>query len=302
MSKPAIADRPPAVETPATAIRARLVTITPQLAEKWLSKNTHNRNVVNSRVNQYAADMRRGEWRVNGETIKLAVDGTILDGQHRLMAVLEAGIEIQSLVISGLEAQAQETMDQGRARTLSDVFKLRGEKYWGPLATATRMLAIYELYGQLLQPPYEPTPSIQQAGRSLDRNPELRSSVAFVFGLRRSWMPSSHLGALHFLLASVDADAADDFVTKLSTGEDLQRGHAIYALREQLMQVHMERTPLGQRMQLALIVKAWNAYLAGDHVARLRWTPGGPQPEVFPTISGLATAGDGDDRNGPTAS
>ncbi len=297
MSQPAVAVPPRSANgagdvpaPPKRSISARLVTITPQLAEKWLKKNTHNRGVVNARVDQYAADMRRGEWRVNGETIKLAADGRILDGQHRLMAVLEAGVEIQSLVITGLEDAAQETMDQGRARSLADVFKLRGEKYSNPLATSSRILALYEMYGQIVQPAYEAPPSIMQASRALERNPELRDSVAFVYLLRKPWMPSSHMGALHFLFATADAEAANDFVTKLSTGEELHRAHPIYVLRELLMTAHMERNPILQRHQLALIIKAWNAYMDGEEITRLLWTPGGAHPEPFPTINGLAAA------------
>lgn len=294
VSEPAVAVPPRsangAVDVPAAkrSISARLVTITPAIAEKWLKKNTHNRGVVNSRVDQYAADMRRGEWRVNGETIKLAADGRVLDGQHRLLAVCEAGVDVQSLVITGLEEQAQETMDQGRARSLADVFKLRGEKYHNPLATSARVLALYELYGTIVQPAYEAPPSILQASRALERNPELRDSVAFVFLQRKPWLPSSHMGALHFLFATVGAEAANDFVTKLTTGADLHRAHPIYVLRELLMTAHMEHDTILQRTQLALIIKAWNAYMDGDEITRLQWTPGGPRPEPFPTISGLA--------------
>jgi hypothetical protein len=125
--------------------------------------------------------MRRGEWRVNGEAIKISRDGKILDGQHRLMAVLEADVAIETLVITGLEPEAQETMDQGRARSLADVFKLRGEKYHNPLATATRTLCLFELYGEVVQPAYQPAPSVAQASRTLERNPELRDSVAFAY-------------------------------------------------------------------------------------------------------------------------
>lgn len=273
----------------AAGVQAHLVTVTPQIAEKWLRKNTHNRSVASARVDQYAADIRRGEWRVNGEAIKIAKDGTILDGQHRLMAVLEAEREIQTLVITGLDAEAQETMDQGRGRSLGDVFKLRGESYWNPLATACRTLCLFELYGEVIQPAYQPAPSIQQASRTLERNPELRDSVAFVYTqIRRPWLPSSHLGALHFLFATVDSEAADDFLLKLRTGEGLRRDDAVYVLREKFMASHLERDTIAVRKQLALIIKAWNAYVAGEPTTRLEWHPGGPRPEPFPTIAGLA--------------
>jgi hypothetical protein len=268
-------------------VQARLITVTPELAAKWLERNDHNRSMVMSRVDAYANDMRRGDWRLNGEAIKISREGKILDGQHRLAAILEANVAIETLVITGLEPDDQETMDQGRARSLADVLKLRGEKYHNPLATAARALCLFELYGQVVQPAYVPAPTVPQASRTLSRNADLRESVAVAYGLRRPWMPSSHMGALHFLWATVDREAADDFLTKLSTGEALHRGHPIYALREQLMTAHMERETLPQRTQLALIIKAWNAYLAGDEIRRLQWTPGGPHAEAFPEISGL---------------
>jgi hypothetical protein len=186
-------------------------------------------------------------------------------------------------------------MDQGRSRSLADVFKLRGEQYWNVLATATRTLCLFELYGEVVQPAYRPAPSVAQASRTLERNPELRDSVAFAYGLRRPWMPSSHMAALHFLFATVDRDAADDFLKKLRSGEGLAADNAVYVLREQLMAAHIERHPIAHRTQLALVIKAWNAYLAGTPTTKLTWIPGGAHPEAFPRIAGLA------DREAPPA-
>ena len=64
----------------------QLVEITPELAHEWLGFNTHNRNIRQRIVTAYAADMTGGDWQWNGESIKFAEDGTLLDGQHRLAA------------------------------------------------------------------------------------------------------------------------------------------------------------------------------------------------------------------------
>jgi hypothetical protein len=228
-------------------VQARLISVTPELAAKWLELNDHNRGVVTARVDQYAADMRRGEWRVNGEAIKISADGKILDGQHRLLAVLEADVAIETLVITGLEPEAQETMDQGRARSLADVFKLRGEKYHNPLATATRTLCAVRALRRGRPARVPAGADRAQASRTLERNPELRDSVAFAYGFRRPWMPSSQMGALHFLFATVDREAADDFLTKLRTGEGLGAADAIYVLREQLMRPTWTANPFPLR-------------------------------------------------------
>lgn len=56
---------------PATTVKAKMVTLTPELAEQLLARNTHNRTVSRPRVAQYAADMRAGHWAFNGEAIKI---------------------------------------------------------------------------------------------------------------------------------------------------------------------------------------------------------------------------------------
>ena len=65
------------------------VTITPQVAQMMLEHNTHNRNLTESRAQAYARDMASGNWRYTGEGIKFGPDGTLLDGQTRLRAIVD---------------------------------------------------------------------------------------------------------------------------------------------------------------------------------------------------------------------
>lgn len=278
-----------------TGIVARLVTVTPKLAESLIeTKNKHNRSVDHARVDQYAADIRRGEWMVNGEAIKISADGQVLDGQHRLLAVLEAGMSIDTLLISGLPPASQETMDQGKARTFSDVLKLRGEKDYCVLAAATRIVCVYERDGVPFSQGYKAAPSNNQASRTLERNPGIRESCALANKLRRPWLTVSTAGALHYLLSQADEDGAgaSDFFTRLMTGENLERSSPIYTLRERLIGEHYttDERRLQPKVKLAFIVKAWNAYQDGTPLLRLRWNPGGAHPEPFPAARGLAGA------------
>lgn len=273
------------------AIAARLVTITPELAAQLIEKkNNHNRTVQQPRVDQYAEDMRRGDWRVNGEAIKISADGEVLDGQHRLLAVLEANRPIETLLITGLPVEAQESMDQGRARTFSDVLKLRGEKDYCVLAAAVRVVASYERSGIPL-PGWAITPSNHQLSATLKRNPEIRDSCAFANKLRRGWLNVSSVAALHFLFSIADRESADDFFTRLMTGQNLTASDPIYVLRERLIAEHYstDQRRLHFRVKAAFLVKTWNAYQDGTTFARLVWNPGGAHPEGFPQIRGLTT-------------
>jgi len=87
-------------------INAKVELITPEMAKAMLEQNhEHQRPVKRKRVENYIADMKNNTWVLNGETIVVADDGSILDGQHRLMAVAEAGIPISMLVVRGVEKE-----------------------------------------------------------------------------------------------------------------------------------------------------------------------------------------------------
>ena len=269
------------------SLSAKLIDVTPEMAEDFLMRNSRNRPVLQARVDQYAADMRAGEWQVNGEAIKIAADGTVLDGQHRLFAILEADATVKLLVITGLPLEAQETMDQGRSRSFGDVLKLRGEGNYFVLASATRLVAAYERDGL---PFYVRRGlSVPEQSRTLDRNPGIRESCAFVTSRRRPWIPVSAVSGLHYLFSIADTAGADDFVDRLATGANLSVDSPIYVLRERLIRehdTHDERT-MSEKVKLALIIKAWNAYQDGETIQRLGFTPGGAKPDRFPAIRGL---------------
>jgi len=87
---------------PATAVpftNAYIVDVTPELAKTWLDANTSNRPVSELRVQQFAAQMQAGQWRLNHHGIAFAVDKTLLDGLHRLLAVIRSGKTVPMTVV-----------------------------------------------------------------------------------------------------------------------------------------------------------------------------------------------------------
>lgn len=271
-------------------VQARMCTLTPELATKLLARNTHNRTVSAPRVRQYAADMRAGNWMFNGEAIKVSEDGQILDGQHRIRAVIDSDCTVETLLITGLPAVAQETMDQGRARTLGDVLKLRGEADYFNLAAAVRIVCLHERDGVPFKGAFVASPTVHECLRTLERNPGVRDSVKLANQMRRSSLvPVSTIAGLHYLFASVCEADADDFMRKLLRGESLTAESPVWVLRDRLLADLRERL-LPPRTKLAFIVRTWNAYRQGEHIQRLLWVPGGANPDKFPKIDGLAVA------------
>ena len=64
--------------------------ISPEQAAKWLERNDNNRNVNVAKVKKMAKDMREGHWDTTHQGIAIASDGTLVDGQHRLLALAAA--------------------------------------------------------------------------------------------------------------------------------------------------------------------------------------------------------------------
>lgn len=104
-------------------MEAKVQVITPELAKQYLSKNTNNyRSMSNSVVNAYATDMKTGNWKFNGDSIKFNKSGMLVDGQHRLAAIVKAGIPIQMMVITEIEDNIV-TFDIGKNRTANQIAK-----------------------------------------------------------------------------------------------------------------------------------------------------------------------------------
>ncbi len=77
------------------------VTVTPQMALEMLEGNAANQRKLSAkRVNGYVTDIRTGMWLYNGESIIMTTSGRLIDGQHRLNAVVKAGVSIEVAIIN----------------------------------------------------------------------------------------------------------------------------------------------------------------------------------------------------------
>ncbi|MBF9135343.1 hypothetical protein I0C86_41570 [Plantactinospora sp. S1510] len=259
-----------------------IVDITPELAADWLDRyNTHNRNLRRRVVAAYARDMEANNWQQTGESIKRAVDGTILDGQHRLAAIAEANVTVRMLVVGNLPMRAQEAVDGGPKRSFSDTLRLRGEKQYVLLASLVRRAWFWN--SGLRKSTGNYSPSIPELLVVLEQHPELRHSTEVVARIKNSVpIPGSILGLCHWLTYRIDPDDAEFFFARLADGVNLEAGHPVYVLRKAAIEGHTSKSRLTEVVAAAYVIKAWNAYRDGRTMGLLRYRPGGANPETFP--------------------
>jgi len=99
--------------------------ISPDEAIELLKFNKANRPIRQLRINRYARAMKLGRWIPSNDGICFSTgenDGPrLLNGQHRLEAIIRAGIPIPLLIICGLNEKAFDIIDRGAGRTPGDL-------------------------------------------------------------------------------------------------------------------------------------------------------------------------------------
>ena len=124
-------------------MHSQVLEVTPELATAWMGKNTYNRLISRHTVRKYASDMERNKWTLNHQGIAFGEDGVLVDGQHRLLAVIEAAKTVRMMVTWGADRTG---IDELRVRSTQDVIKFGGMSDWitpKDIQTAKQMAVLF---------------------------------------------------------------------------------------------------------------------------------------------------------------
>ena len=243
-------------------IVAEVVRITPAMATSWLRANKINRPVRKRHMNFLASEIHAGNWQVNGQAIVIAENENVLDGQHRLLAVIEAGQAIDTLVVYGISESAFATIDTGAVRTGADALCLHFRDYAHQtvkaVATAVPWVMMLERgschHGNSK---VSNTDIICYAREHLSLFHHAEQIQSFPKDNRPI---SVGVGtALYEVCARKDEDKADEFFRDIYTGENLHRHDVEWVLRE-TFQKDAQRTTskLPTPIKVRMTIKAWN--------------------------------------------
>lgn len=260
--------------------------ITPQQAALWLEgANLHNRPLNMKRAEALAEAIKRGEWAVNGDAVRFCANGQLLDGQHRLQAIVIAGKTVKSLVVRGLASGTFSTIDTNRkVRTPRDVMALAGVQYYSIVSAFSASIHYYETLGQPFNAGSDKVPTAEQL-LVIAQRPAVQRAAADMAYRRwcRKFIGTGLSAFCLYVFREYRPDHAAAFFDKLESGFGLEEGSPIAALRDRLMlelQPGLQMKPL---MRVALVFKAWRLYLLGADVKQLKVTfvPGQPNRVHF---------------------
>lgn len=251
--------------------------ITPAYAAELLKMNTNNRAIRQSKVDALAESMRKGEWELSNDAITISEGNALLNGQHRLMAVVKSGVPCNFIVYTGAPDSTFDIMDTPSLRKVSDVIQRKGgtntvrmqatiaavsrwiddyENNWETLfrfdnhARGTRREAItyYEEHKDIL------TKWLNRAAQIVEKNVAL--------------LPTTTLAGFAVFLESKlnhSEEKIATFLKELILDGMTSNGTILYA-RKRLLRNKMKLETLKRGDDIRLLVRAWNDFCLGRQV------------------------------------
>lgn len=256
-------------------------TVTPKVAFAWLENNRRNRTLRQEVVDMYAEQMTAGEWRMTGDPIRFSESGTLLDGQHRLAAILQSGAFLPMVIVRGLDLDDQMVIDTGVRRSFGDHLKIIGEPYSNHLAAMVRGVTLFETNGNLVANRV-PHSVLKE---TLNKYPEIRDGISTVYKVNQETSLGFNAGGYGWWrFSQLDKQDCKKFFDQFASGADLQDGNPILTLRKIFLADIRGRRNFNFRanFKAAIMTKAWNKWRAGETAQALRWQGGGTHGEAFP--------------------
>lgn len=197
--------------TELSGVRSQWMLVDPATAKRWLENNFRNRKVSDEVVLAYARDMTNGVWVPTHQGIAFNDRDELIDGQHRLRAIVLSGKTLRMMVTFGLpsdiEGQEMTTMDavdRGRTRSVADQLQIQhGLKNGSVIAAVTASLGTI-CYGHRTRR--------LSVGQTLDILRAFEHPVQFVITHRskeHGLKTAGCLAAFAFAIASEDSSIAE---------------------------------------------------------------------------------------------
>lgn len=259
--------------------------ITPAKAKRWLAENNPgNRKLRRHRVRQYAEQMAAGKWKMTGDPIRFAPDGRLLDGQHRLAAIIDANTTIETVVIRDVDESVFAVLDSGMNRTPGDAVHFAGVENSAQVAGVARFIIALDA-GLNVSNTQELTLVTRDdiVTWSVANATELHPAISVgarvdkkVGGNRRAW------AVFLWYAKKVNPYLADQFIAGVEHGVELQQGDPRLALRNWLMKGAVRATARqSAAVMLGTIIRVWNAWMKNKPLTIIRpWASGDDWPSL----------------------
>lgn len=250
------------------------ITLTPELAKELLKKNKNNRKLNKAHVNRLSDEMSQGNWSYTGDAIKISSADLLVDGQHRLEAVIDSGVSIDIELITGVNTDSFSKIDSGLKRTAGQVVQMGGIKNPNNVAAIAKIMLNIKDNGGLNRK-FSVTPKrysnclISNEAASICHDIE---ASGIITKMRREKINTPTQAAMFWLYTNNDKELVARFVDHISNGLFTSQDDPCKRLKDKLIDMRGSTSMTFATTAMALTFKAWNAFICGAKVKRLSYS------------------------------
>ena len=236
-----------------------VVEISPEIAREWLERNIGNRPIGQAHVAKLEGFIREGKWKMAGDPIRFSNSGKLIDGQHRLHAILNAGIAVTCVVMRGFDDEIFDVLDGGRNRQKSDILFIElglPVETCKILASGTGWVLDYEReqYG------FHGRAEKNEVLEFVKRNPLMIAAAEYAQGLPRNCpVPRSIAAFFYFHASQRNQASAERFLERFMIGAVDGASDNLLYLRNRCFSASVDRRPLSRPQVMRALIRLWNA-------------------------------------------
>lgn len=277
-------------------VQVYLLKVDAALAEDLLAINIDGqRKLSKDAVDKYASDMAVDAWVFNGAAILINENGELIDGQHRLNAIMESEEPQVLLIVWGVSTDAIETVDANRRRSYADMLAMKKIKNHTVVAAVASAAWHWwhgnygdKNIGRIANPKFlTSTPSNGGKNLWMDKIEkaygvtfEQAAQVGVKLAKDRRGITAATWALAWLILSAIDKDLREQFFWQLDLGRQPNEiSQPVMQLINRLARVKQRET-IKRTDQLDMIFTVYNDWLMGRQSKTL--TP--PRPARFDTI------------------
>ena len=263
----------------------QVMNMTPEKAKQILmTKNPNNRHLRASNLKRLTTAIENGDWRVTNQGIAFDDQGNLIDGQHRLAAILQTGKTVPILVGSNMDPRIFDCVDTGAGRTAGDAIDIAGSTHGKTIAAA---LKIYYLYNKWPRRAWSSTvsPTSAQILQIYETKKDVVEALFSVISKKhKNFKCFPRSVALTFTLICLDAGWSDlqmwEFWDAVTLGANLPPDSAVLSFRNQLNNVeYRKRGSFYQRFILNAFIVCFNKHV--QNVPTIRFIAPRPDTNMY---------------------
>lgn len=247
-------------------IEVKTLEITPEMAAEMLSRNVGNRPINKNTVSSYADFILNDEWQLTPEGISFNQYNELINGQHRLSAIVKANKSVMMMVFYNVPQENFKVIDTGKSRTGRDVFAIEGIKNAAVVSAGLKKYYIYSNSNEIHANKYNKKVSNTVLLDLYYANANLIDEVVKVckaYYLKAAFYSQSDLIGIILYLnydKGYSLSEIQGFFNQLIHGRFIN-SNCITKLRDRLVQSgQLASKRLYPFEKLILLKKVWNAY------------------------------------------